>query len=506
MGTAQRRRRTLKVECRLGTVTEEEHNDAMRRQGITEEAHGKMRSGSPMRRQRITDEAHGKMKQGGPWEDRITEEEHRKMNAWAPTPPLLIHALVFFQGRQDNRSTWKDESGSPMRGQRITDEAWKDESGKPMRGQRIEAHGKMNAGSPMRGQRITDEAHGKMNVGSPMRGQRITDEAHGKMKAGSPMRRQGITDEAHGKMKAGSPMRRQGITEEAHGKMKAGSPMRRQGITEEAHGKMKAGSPMRRQGITEEAHGKMKAGSPMRRQGITEEAHGKMKAGSPMRRQGITEEAHGKMNAGSPMRGQRITDEAHGKMNAGSPMGGQRITDEAHGKMTCCTYCLKKLRNDFCGNSCSICAFDTHLVEPQKHRITGPTFLTSWLEKSTPSSNCSQTDHENLHLEQSPEVEIQPSPECTESQDVQTETSLLCNICIPFNKIPMNGSLIWTSKPCITVTLESISKHAKSDAHKEAEQLEAQHILSGNGQGLVQAVSAQVSLEETALIGAFRSL
>ncbi|VDI43215.1 Hypothetical predicted protein [Mytilus galloprovincialis] len=127
----------------------------------------------------------------------------------------------------------------------------------------------------------------------------------------------------------------------------------------------------------------------------------------------------------------------------------------------------------------------------KKHRITGPTFLTSWFEKSTPSSNCSQTDHENLHLEQSPEVEIQPSPECTESQDVQTETSLLCNICIPFNKIPMNGSFIWTSKPCITVTLESISKHAKSDAHKQAEQLEAQHTLSGNGQGLVKAVSAQ---------------
>ncbi|CAC5391323.1 unnamed protein product [Mytilus coruscus] len=31
----------------------------------------------------------------------------------------------------------------------------------------------------------------------------------------------------------------------------------------------------------------------------------------------------------------------------------------------CCTYCLKKLRNDFCGNSCSICAFDRRLVEPQ---------------------------------------------------------------------------------------------------------------------------------------------
>ena len=70
----------------------------------------------------------------------------------------------------------------------------------------------------------------------------------------------------------------------------------------------------------------------------------------------------------------------------------------------------------------------------------------------------------------------------------------------------MNGSLIWTSKPCITVTLESISKHAKSDAHKEAEQLEAQRILSGNGQGLVQAVAAQASMEKTALIGAFRSL
>ncbi|CAG2186812.1 unnamed protein product [Mytilus edulis] len=59
----------------------------------------------------------------------------------------------------------------------------------------------------------------------------------------------------------------------------------------------------------------------------------------------------------------------------------------------------------------------------KKRRITGPTFLTSWLEKSTPSSNCSQTDHENHHLEQSPELEIQPSPECTESQDGQTETS-----------------------------------------------------------------------------------
>ncbi|XP_071169572.1 zinc finger protein 862-like [Mytilus edulis] len=142
----------------------------------------------------------------------------------------------------------------------------------------------------------------------------------------------------------------------------------------------------------------------------------------------------------------------------------------------------------------------------KKRRITGPTFLTSWLEKSTPASNCSQTDHENHHLEQSPELEIQPSPECTESQDGQTETSLLCNLCITFNKKPMNGSLIWTSKPCITVTLESISKHAKSDAHKEAEQLEAQRILSGNGQGLVQAVAAQASMEKTALIGAFRSL
>jgi hypothetical protein len=33
--------------------------------------------------------------------------------------------------------------------------------------------------------------------------------------------------------------------------------------------------------------------------------------------------------------------------------------------LACCTYCLKKLRQDFYGNSCSICASDTCITEPQ---------------------------------------------------------------------------------------------------------------------------------------------
>lgn len=83
---------------------------------------------------------------------------------------------------------------------------------------------------------------------------------------------------------------------------------------------------------------------------------------------------------------------------------------------------------------------------------------------------------------------------------------MLCELCIKFKLTPANGNQTWTHQPCITIAAESIQNHARSKTHKEAEQMEAQRILSSTGQGIESAVLRHKFMEKTALVGAFRTL
>ena len=83
-----------------------------------------------------------------------------------------------------------------------------------------------------------------------------------------------------------------------------------------------------------------------------------------------------------------------------------------------------------------------------------------------------------------------------------TVTGLLCSLCKQHNMKQRNGVGTWTEKPCSLLRRDLIQRPKDSKMHKEAEQLEATWLASQRDGGLRQALSARVTVQRKALIGA----
>jgi hypothetical protein len=86
-------------------------------------------------------------------------------------------------------------------------------------------------------------------------------------------------------------------------------------------------------------------------------------------------------------------------------------------------------------------------------------------------------------------------------------TGMLCTLYQRYKtKNKYNQSPVWSSTPCISFRKDVLGRHAKSDQHKSAVELESHRVAAERDGGIAQAFQSQVSLQHKAVKGAMQCL
>ena len=86
-------------------------------------------------------------------------------------------------------------------------------------------------------------------------------------------------------------------------------------------------------------------------------------------------------------------------------------------------------------------------------------------------------------------------------------TGMLCRLCQRHKtKNKYNHSPVWSSTPCISFRKDALGRHANSDQHKSALELESHRVAAERDGGIAQAFQLQVTMQHKAVKGAMQCL
>ena len=81
-------------------------------------------------------------------------------------------------------------------------------------------------------------------------------------------------------------------------------------------------------------------------------------------------------------------------------------------------------------------------------------------------------------------------------------TGMLCRLCQRHKtKNKFNQSSVWSSTPCVSFGKDVRRRHAKSDQHNSAVELESHRVAPERDGGILQAFQSQISLQHKATQG-----